>query len=129
MFTWIKNVWNTHKPRSGIEIALRAAMEPAEEHTDPKLGEVPVLVRRTTYAWNWMNIPVPGANAFWHGWSDGMSGRKPDHIVNIGRYYNKDMYDFGILLGASKVNGRDAMAHLVEYYNRVAAYNERYNEG
>jgi azurin len=65
--------------------------------------------------WNLMEVPVPYANGFWLGWSDGCSRRvssaDPLRIHNAGAKFNREAYEFGLTLGESGVNARDAMAH------------------
>lgn len=114
-------------PRSGLETLIREISGPRED-----VG-IPELKVRTTYSWNWANIAVPIANAFWHGWADGSAGRAKvsdefeSYIINFGCMYNKRLYEFGLLLGEHGVNARDAMAHLVELCNDEATQREKDN--
>lgn len=73
---------------------------------------------KTTYYWNWADIPVPAAEAFWHGWADGMSRRCSSDMADLhsklGAMYNRKYYRFGLTLGERGVVARDAMAYFVE---------------
>lgn len=90
----------------------------------PSLSVTPIPERhvpgltKTTYSWNWADIPVPAAEAFWHGWADGMSRRcssdMDDLHSKLGAMYNRKYYRFGLTLGERGVVARDAMAYFVE---------------
>lgn len=63
-------------------------------------------------------MPVPKAEAFWHGWADGSTGRATaldvHRYLNVGAVYSREYYDLGLCLGECGVVARDAMAYLVE---------------
>lgn len=96
------------------------------------LPPLPERVVRTTYSWNYDEIPLAWSNAFWLGWANGyakISGLDdPWRELSLGAMFNRELHDMGLLLGQHGVNGRDAMVYLVQYCSDVALDHEKRSE-
>lgn len=79
---------------------------------------------RATYAYNWLDIPVPFANSFWQGWVQGAA--KLPHPVPY--TFNGQGYDMGYALGHEGVNARDAMGRLIMFCNQRADARARHED-